>query len=258
MITFNSHIFEAWVIALMLPLTRILGFIAIAPFFSTTSFTIPVKVAFGVMLALIVIPAVPDIPRIDILSFQGILIVAEQVIIGLAMGLTAQIIFTGVEMAGQLSGLMMGFGFASFFDPQSQTNTPAIGTMMNILAMMVFLSINGHLILVSGLLESFRTFPIGVEAHGIDMMRIALWGSKIFSIGLQLALPMVAALLITNIALGILTRAAPQLNIFGIGFPITICVGFIVFALMMPSMAPAYRYFIEQGITTSQSIIQLR
>ena len=130
--------------------------------------------------------------------------------------------------------------------------------MMNILAMMVFLSINGHLILVSGLLESFRTFPIGAEAHGIDMMRIALWGSKIFSIGLQLALPMVAALLITNIALGILTRAAPQLNIFGIGFPITICVGFIVFALMMPSMAPAYRYFIEQGITTSQSIIQLR
>ena len=258
MITFNSHIFEVWVIALMLPLTRILGFIAIAPFFSTTSFTIPVKVAFGVMLALIVIPAVPEIPRIDILSFQGILIVAEQVIIGLAMGLTAQIIFTGVEMAGQLSGLMMGFGFASFFDPQSQTNTPAIGTMMNILAMMVFLSINGHLILVSGLLESFRTFPIGVEAHGIDMMRIALWGSKIFSIGLQLALPMVAALLITNIALGILTRAAPQLNIFGIGFPITICVGFIVFALMMPSMAPAYRYFIEQGITTSQSIIQLR
>ncbi|QWD06437.1 flagellar biosynthetic protein FliR [Polynucleobacter paneuropaeus] len=258
MITFNSHIFEVWVIALMLPLTRILGFIAIAPFFSTTSFTIPVKVAFGVMLALIVIPAVPEIPRIDILSFQGILIVAEQVIIGLAMGLTAQIIFTGVEMAGQLSGLMMGFGFASFFDPQSQTNTPAIGTMMNILAMMVFLSINGHLILVSGLLESFRTFPIGVEAHGIDMMRIALWGSKIFSIGLQLALPMVAALLITNIALGILTRAAPQLNIFGIGFPITICVGFIVFALMMPSMAPAYRYFIEQGIATSQSIIQLR
>ena len=119
MITFNSHIFEAWVIALMLPLTRILGFIAIAPFFSTTSFTIPVKVAFGIMLALIVIPAVPEIPRIDILSFRGVLILAEQVIIGLAMGLTAQIIFTGVEMAGQLSGLMMGFGFASFFDSQS-------------------------------------------------------------------------------------------------------------------------------------------
>jgi len=258
MLTFNSHIFEAWVFSLMLPLTRILGFIAIAPFFSNKSFSIPVKVAFGVLLALIVIPTVPNIPRIDILSLSGVLVLAQQILIGLAMGLTAQIIFTGIEMAGQVSGLMMGFGFASFFDPQSQTSTPVIGSMMNILAMMVFLSINGHLLLVSGLVDSFQSFPIEMQAQAIDGMTIATWGSKIFSIGLQIALPMIAALLITNIALGILTRAAPQLNIFGIGFPITICVGFIVFSLMMPSLAPAYRHFLEQGITASQTILKAK
>lgn len=258
MLTFNSHIFETWVFGLMLPLTRILGFIAIAPFFSNKSFSVPVKVAFGVLLALIIIPTVPTIPRIDILSLNGVLVLAQQILIGLAMGLTAQIIFTGIEMAGQISGLMMGFSFASFYDPQSQTNTPVIGSMMNILAMMVFLSINGHLMLVSGLADSFQSFPIEMEAHAINGMTIANWGSKIFSIGLQVALPMIAALLITNIALGILTRAAPQLNIFGIGFPITICVGFIVFSLMMPSLAPAYRHFLEQGISASQTILKAK
>ena len=258
MLTFNSHIFETWVFGLMLPLTRILGFIAIAPFFSSKSFSAPVKVAFGVLLALIVIPAVPSVPRIDILSLNGVLVLAQQILIGLAMGLTAQIIFTGIEMAGQISGLMMGFGFASFFDPQTQNTTPVIGSMMNILAMMVFLSINGHLMLVSGLVDSFHSFPIAMELSAINGMAIANWGAQIFSIGLQIALPMIAALLITNIALGVLTRAAPQLNIFGIGFPITICVGFIVFSLMMPSLAPAYRHFLEQGITASQSILKAK
>jgi flagellar biosynthetic protein FliR len=258
MLTFNSHIFEAWVFGLMLPLTRILGFIAIAPFFSSKSFSIPIKVAFGVLLALIIIPTVPESPRIDILSLSGVLVVAQQILIGLAMGLTAQIIFTGIEMAGQISGLMMGFGFASFFDPQTQNTTPVIGSMMNILAMMVFLSINGHLMLISGLVDSFHSFPIEMQASSINGMAIANWGAKIFSIGLQISLPMIAALLITNIALGILTRAAPQLNMFGIGFPITICVGFLVFSLMMPSLATAYRHFLEQGISASQSIVKAK
>ena len=242
----------------MLPLTRILGFIAIAPFFSSQAFPMPVKVAFGVLLTLIVMPIIPQIPRVDILSLRGAFIVAEQVVLGLAMGLVAQIIFTAVEMAGEISSLMMGFGFASFYDPQSHASTPVIGSMMNVLAMMVFLSIDGHLLLISGLVQSFQSFPIGFDTHGIDFLGIATWGGKIFSIGLQLALPMIATLLIINLALGVLTRAAPELNFFGIGFPITICAGFLVFALMMPSMAPSYRYFLEQGIEASQHIIKAR
>jgi len=258
MITFNGHIFEVWVLSLMLPLTRILGFIAIAPFFSSSAFPMPIKVSFGVLLALIVAPIIPQIPRVDILSLRGAFILAEQVVLGVAMGLVAQIIFTAVEMAGQISSLMMGFGFASFYDPQSNASTPVIASMMNILALMVFLSIDGHLLLISGLVQSFQSFPIGFDAQGVDMLGIATWGGKIFSIGLQLALPMISTLLIVNLALGVLTRAAPDLNFFGIGFPITICVGFLVFALVMPSMAPAYRYFLEQGIEASQHIIKAR
>ncbi|MBU3545097.1 flagellar biosynthetic protein FliR [Polynucleobacter sp. MWH-Mekk-B1] len=258
MIDINTDLLQAWVTGLLIPLTRILAFISIAPFFGNKSISLPMKVAMGFMLAVAIAPAIPGMPTVDLLSLQGVLTITQQMIIGLAMGLMVQIIFTAIEMAGQISGLTMGFGFATFFDHQSQGSTAVISQFLNVLAMLVFLSMDGHLMMISALLESFYSFPVSDIPGSIDGMRIALWGENIFSIGLQLALPVVATLLITNMALGVLTRSAPQLNIFGIGFPLTLCVGFIVIALMLPSMALPYSYFIEKGITASKSVLKLR
>jgi flagellar biosynthetic protein FliR len=258
MLTLNSDLIQAWVVTILIPLVRILGFVAIAPFFGNQAISMPIKVAMGILLATIIAPAAPAMPFVDLLSLGGILIIAEQMIIGLAIGLMMQIIFSAIEMAGQVSGMTMGFGFATSYDPQSAGSTIVISQLMGILALLVFLSMNGHLIMISALLESFYAFPVTAEPRMIDGMTIAIWGAKLFSISLQLSLPIVATLLITNLALGILTKSSPQLNIFGIGFPITLCVGFVVIMLMLPTMAAPYQYILEQGMATSKTMLKFR
>ncbi|QWD10212.1 flagellar biosynthetic protein FliR [Polynucleobacter paneuropaeus] len=258
MLTLNSDLIQAWVVTILIPLVRILGFVAIAPFFGNQAISMPIKVAMGILLAMMIAPAAPAMPTVDLLSLRGILIIAEQMIIGLAIGLMMQIIFSAIEMAGQISGMTMGFGFATNYDPQSAGSTIVISQLMGILALLVFLSMNGHLIMISALLESFYAFPVTAEPRMIDGMTIAIWGAKLFSISLQLSLPIVATLLITNLALGILTKSSPQLNIFGIGFPITLCVGFVVIMLMLPTMAAPYQYILEQGMAASKTMLKFR
>lgn len=258
MLTLNSDLIQAWVVTILIPLVRILGFVAIAPFFGNQAISMPIKVAMGILLAIMIAPAAPAMPTVDLLSLRGILIIAEQMIIGLAIGLMMQIIFSAIEMAGQISGMTMGFGFATNYDPQSAGSTIVISQLMGILALLVFLSMNGHLIMISALLESFYAFPVTAEPRMIDGMTIAIWGAKLFSISLQLSLPIVATLLITNLALGILTKSSPQLNIFGIGFPITLCVGFLVIMLMLPTMAAPYQYILEQGMAASKTMLKFR
>lgn len=258
MLTLNSELIQAWVVTILIPLTRILGFVAIAPFFGNQAVSPQIKVAMGILLAMVIAPAAPAMPEIDLLSLGGVLIVGEQLIIGLAIGFMAQIIFSAIEFAGQVSGMTMGFGFATNYDPQSGGTTVVISQLMGILALLVFLSMNGHLIMISALLQSFYGIPVTAQAHMIDGMMIAIWGAKLFSIALQLSLPIVATLLITNLALGILTRSSPQLNIFGIGFPLTLLVGFLVIMLMLPTLAAPYQIVIEQGIEASKNMLKLR
>ena len=258
MLTLNSELIQAWVVTILIPLTRILGFISVAPFFGNKAISLPIKVAMGILLAMVIAPAAPAMPNIDLLSLGGVLIVAEQLIIGLAIGFMVQIIFSAIEFAGQVSGMTMGFGFATNYDPQSGGTTVVISQLMGILALLVFLSMNGHLIMIAALLESFYSFPVTTEPHMIDGMTISLWGAKLFSIALQLSLPIVATLLITNLALGILTRSSPQLNIFGIGFPLTLFVGFLVIMLMLPTLAAPYQIMIEQGVSSSKSMLKVK
>lgn len=255
MITLTSAELNTWIAALVWPLTRILGLIAVAPLFGNRSVPARVKVGLGVMLALIVAPTVPALPALDPMSLPGLLILVQQFIIGLAMGFAMRIVFSAVELAGTITGMTMGLGFATFFDPQSQGQSMVISQFMVLLATLAFLAVNGHLMLLSALAESFFTLPIassGMGAPGFE--QLASWGGRIFSAGVQLSLPMVAALLITNIALGILTRAAPQLNIFGIGFPITLSVGFIVIALALPYLATPLEQLFQEGIEMVQRV----
>ncbi len=248
MISINSNDLVQWLLNLVIPLTRILGFISIAPAFGNQAIPPLIKLAFGLLITIVIFPTLPNVPLIDILSLTGFLMIAEQMIIGLALGLALQVIFAAVEMAGQLGGLTMGFGFASFFDPLTQGSTEVISQFFAVITILFFLSIDGHLMLISALVESFHSFPIQADSFNLNGMTIALWGAKIFSIGLQISLPIVAILLITNMALGVLTKAAPQLQIFGIGFPITLGVGLLVVALMMPSLGVPLKHILEEGI----------
>lgn len=199
------------------------------------------------MIALIVAPTIPAVPAIDPVSLTGILILIQQFIIGVAMGFAMRIAFATMEMAGEAIGMTMGLGFATFYDPQSRGRSSAISQFLGLLTLMIYLTANFHLMMISTVVDSFFTMPIAASPMGAQGMRMLVdWAGHIFYSGLQLALPVLGALLITNISLGILTRAAPQLNLFGIGFPITISVGFIMLGLALPYMeVPLEKVFYE-------------
>jgi flagellar biosynthetic protein FliR len=255
MISLSSNELIALIVSFMWPLTRILGLIAIAPPFGNNSVPVQVKLMLGVMLALIVAPTIPPIPDADPMSITGIMILMQQLVIGLAMGFMVRIVFAGIEMAGEVIGLTMGLGFATFFDPQTQGRSSAISQILVLVSTLVFLTLNAHLAVFAALIESFKTIPISTSlTMGFSFQKLAIWGEQIFSISLRLSLPIVAALLIANVALGILTRAAPQLNLFGIGFPITIGVGFMMLNMGLPYMLLPIENIFQSAIEAIQSL----
>jgi len=255
MLTLASTDINAWIAGLLWPLTRILGLIASAPLFGHASVPASVKVILGVLLALVIAPTVPAVPATDPMSYAGLLILVQEMLIGLAMGFSMRLVFAAVEYAGELASSTMGFSFASFFDPTTQGRSAAISQFMSMVATMAFLAVNAHLALLAALSESFVTLPISATPLSLAApLELVRSGSRIFSAGLQLALPIIAAILIVNVALGILTRAAPQLNIFGIGFPITLGVGMLTLSIALPYLGTPIVNLFNEGIEAGRRI----
>jgi flagellar biosynthetic protein FliR len=257
MISFSDAQLNAWLITFIWPLTRILGLFMLAPVFGNTAVPTPVKIGLGVFVTLIVAPTLPAMPDVALGSWQGLFILVQQLLIGMAVGFMMRLVFTAVESAGEIVGLQMGLGFASFFDPQSAGQTLVVARFFNLLATLLFLAVNGHLLLLNVLVGSFQSLPISPQPlAGSGFYSVAAYGSMIFSVGLQLALPLIAILLMTNLALGILTRAAPQLNLFSIGFPITLGVGLIALDLTLPYFAPLLEHLFQNSLMASMKLIQ--
>jgi len=255
MISITSAQLSIWIASFIWPLTRILGLLTIAPPFGSASVPMLTKLLLGVMIAVVVSPNVPIPPALDPASLTGLLIMGQQLLIGLSMGFAVRMVFAAVEMAGELVSSTMGLGFAVFFDPQSQGRTSAISQMLSLLTTLVFLSINGHLMLLAVISDSFTSLPITaapITTEGFHYL--VLSAALIFRMGLQLSLPILVALLITNIALGVLTRAAPQLNLFGIGFPITMIAGFLLIAISLPYMLTPLQHFLGETMDLVRSL----
>lgn len=241
MISVTTGELNALLGTLLWPLARILALIASAPVLGNPSVPTRVKIGLSLAITVAVAPGVDSTPGTEPASYAGLLILAQQVAIGLAMGLAMRIVFVAVEMAGELAGLQMGLGFATFFDPQHSGQIPILGQFLGLLAALAFLAMDGHLQLIAVLSESFRTFPVGTSLAGASYPAILVsWGAEIFAMGLRLALPVLATLLITNLAFGILTRMVPQLNLFAVGFPLTLLIGILALALAIPRFAPLF------------------
>ena len=258
MISITSAQIDSWLATLIFPLTRILAMIASSPVLGNKQIQARVKIGLSVLLAIIIAPTIGDMPPVAIGSPQGLLIMVQQIIIGVAMGFTMRLIFTAVEMAGELAGLQMGLGFASFYDPLNASYTPVVARWLGMIAALAFLVMNGHLHILSALAESFHTLPVGSMMPAKGFYDVASWGGSIFAFALQISLPILAALLITNIALGILTRAAPQLNLFAVGFPITLAIGFFVLALSMPYFTPLLDRLLQEGLGTTLNLVNMQ
>ena len=180
----------------------------------------------------------------------------QQILIGIALGFTMQFAFAAVRTAGEIIGLQMGLSFATFVDPASHLNMPVLARIMDMLALLLFLTFNGHLWLISLLVDTFHTLPIGGEPLNSNaFLALTKAGSLIFLNGLMLALPLITLLLTLNLALGLLNRMAPQLSIFVIGFPLTLTVGISLMAALMPLIAPFCEHLFSEMFNLLADII---
>ena len=228
-ITLNAADVSTWVGRLWWPALRVSGFVLTAPAASETSVPSLVKIVLTLGLAFLLAPLVQVPAGLSIFSADGMLSAILELLIGVSIGLVVQLAFEALTFAGQSISMTMGLGFATLVDPQHGAQTPVLGQMFMIFGTLTYLSIDGHLMLINALAESFKHLPIGAAHIGHDfLLTLVLWGARVFDAGLLIALPIVIALVTVNLALGVVTRAAPQLNLFGIGFTITLLSGFFV------------------------------
>jgi flagellar biosynthesis protein FliR len=244
---------NGWLTAFLWPFVRILALIATAPVLSHMGIPVRIKVALAAFITLIVAPTLPAMPQATVFSATGVWIIVNQFLIGAAIGMTMQIAFAAVDAAGEFIGQQMGLGFAMLYDPRAGGNAVVVSSYLNALATLAFLVLDGHLQLISALITTFQSVPIATNvvaaaSHAQGWKTLVGYGASVFSTGLLLSLPIVAALLITNIALGILNRAAPQIGIFQIGFPVTMLVGMLLLQLMIPNLMPFFQRIFDSGI----------
>lgn len=238
----------AWLGSYLWPLFRISAMIVAMPIFG--SILIPVRVRLMLALAVtsIVAPVLPPAPSVDPISLDAVLIALQQLIIGVAMGFAMQLVFSAVTTGGQIIAMQMGLGFASMVDPQNGMQVPVLSQLYLLLVTLLFLGFNGHLVMIEMVAESFTALPVaadGLTRNGLWLL--AGWGSQMFAGALWLALPAVASLLVVNIAFGVMARAAPQLNIFAIGFPVALMMGFVVILFTLSAVVPQFETLVNDG-----------
>jgi flagellar biosynthesis protein FliR len=244
---------NGWLTAFLWPFVRIIALIGTAPVLMHMAIPVRVKVALAAFITLIVAPTLGAMPQVTVFSAAGVWIIVNQFLIGAAIGMTMQVAFAAVDAAGEFIGTQMGLGFAMLYDSRAGGNQVVISRYLNTLAMLAFLVFDGHLQLIGALVTTFQSVPVDVNvvasaSHVQGWKLLVGYGASVFSTGLLLSLPIVAAILISNIALGILNRAAPQIGIFSIGFPITMLAGLLLLQLMIPNLMPFFQRIFDTGI----------
>jgi len=249
MIEFSSAQADLWLGAIFWPLVRILAMVGAAPLFSHRAIPLRAKVALAVAFALAIAPNLPPQPLGDALdpAFFGTL--ARNVMIGLALGFTVRIVFTGIELAGQVVGLQVGLSFGGFFNPEMSDTDNPVANFVSLVVLMLFLSLDGHLAMLAALQRTFDVLPIaGPLSLPVGSDAIVRLGAEIFSSALSISLPILAVMLLLNLVMGVMARVAPQLNLFSVGFPLSLCVGLLLLLLFLPYMGPPMRAEIERAL----------
>jgi flagellar biosynthetic protein FliR len=239
MFNFSSSEIMSWTGGFLWPLFRISALVGVAPVFGARTIPMRVKLVLSLLLTLVVAPLLPAPPAVDPLSGEAVLITLNQILIGSAMGLALQLVFSMFVVGGQIIAFQMGLGFAAMVDPNSGTSVPVVGQFYVIVLTLLFLALDGHLVFIDILVDSFRTMPIGVDGLTRDgFWTLAMWGGQMYAGAVQIALPAIAALLVINLTFGVVTRSAPQFNIFSIGFPVTMIAGFFIMLATLATLLP--------------------
>lgn len=236
-----------WLSPILWPFLRVLAVFTAAPVFSSRSFPMRLKIGLAFLVAYAAQASMPEQPVIDINGPQALGAVVQQVGIGLSIGFAARLIFSAFELSGQIVGFQMGLGFAAFFDPSTSAQSSAMGRFYNNMAMLLFIVMNGHLLVLMAVIHSFNAFPVD-QNFLLALKELGLYrlGAELFSSAFWISLPVVAMLVFANLALGIVSRVAPQMNIYAIGFPITLSVGLIGVAVTLPMLEQPFALLLQR------------
>lgn len=229
----------AWVGAFFWPFLRVGALLLASPVFGARTVPVRIRIILAVVLTLVIQPTLPFLEAVEPLSGPGILIILQQLAIGIVMGIILQIMFGSLVMAGQAMATTMGLGFASAADPQNGVQVTMVGQFYMIIATLFFLSMDGHLLLLQMLADSFIAIPIHSDIFSMEILwNVALFSAEMFVTAILISLPVMVGVLLVNLGFGVMTRAAPQLNIFAVGFPTTMLAGFLLMLLSLPILFP--------------------
>ncbi len=245
---FSEAQLNAWIAAYFWPMVRISAMLFAAPLFSSRQVPARLRLVLMLMIAFLVAPTLPQMPPADVLSHSGLIIMLQQLLIGILMGFILQMVFGALVFGGQVIAYSMGLGFASMVDPANGVQVPVISQFYLILATLLFLIFNGHLHAIELVADSFVTMPVamdGISRNGL--LDLVVWGSRLFAGGLIIALPIVGAMLMVNMGMGVVMRAAPQLNIFSVGFPITMLLGFALIWVSLPNALSVFTDLLDEA-----------
>jgi len=240
------------------PFVRISSMLISIPIFSVKSLPAKIRVLSAFLITLVVVPVLPELPNIDVFSYQGFLVTIQQLVIGLSTGFILQMVFAVMVVGGQAVAYSMGLGFASMVDPATGVQVPVVAQVFVVSSSLMFLAVNGHLLLIEMIVASFTTLPIATVGFSVsDIWSIVAWSSQMFSAGVLLAMPVMAALLFVNISFGVAARAAPQLQIFGVGFPITIMMGMVLIWVSIANTLEVFSNVLSNGFGLISQLLRL-
>ena len=251
----SQHLFDLVTNAFLI-FARVAAFITITPILGAQTIPAPVRLGIPIFVTAVVFPFVTIPGHFSIFTFSGLIILLQQVLIGMLMGFTIRILFSALETGGYAIGQTMGLGFAQMVDPANGVTVPVTSQFYTLLATLIFLSMNGHLVALSVVVDSFSTMPVDMlSLKDINIWSIINLAKWIFTGAVMIALPVVGALLIVNIAFGVMMRAAPQLNIFSIGFPVSLMLGFVFILIALPLFYPQFSQMFEVSINGMRSFM---
>ncbi len=258
MLELSNEQIGAWVGSFLLPLFRIASLLMVMPIIGTKLVPTRVRLYLALAISVLLTPTLPPMPVVDALTLRSLMLIAQEILIGVMLGFTLQLFFHLFSVAGQIIAVQMGLGFASMIDPSNGVSVPVLGQMLLILVTLLFLAMNGQLVVFEVLAESFITLPVGTGLSTNHYWELAGKLSWVLGAGLLLVLPAITALLVVNLAFGIMTRAAPQLNIISIGFPMTLVIGLVIFWVGLADILAQYQQLASQGLQLLRELAQAR
>jgi len=241
--------------AFLWPFLRIGALFFAMPIFSGHNVPLRVRTIVALGVTIVVMPTLPAVPGIDMFSMAGVLVGFQQLLIGALFGLILNVVFAAIIFGGQSVAYTMGLGFASLVDPQSGVQVPVISQFYLILATLLFLQMDGHLLAIQLIADSFRAVPVSPAGLTSEHLWATIrWSSRLFAAGVLMSMPIIAALLLINLGFGVASRSAPQLNIFSVGFPVSLLLGLILTWIGLPGVMALFGDFLDEGFDVIRQI----